>query len=223
MTDSSPSKKVFSQASIKNAITLGLFALISTGLIGITYWFTKDKINQEIEIALAKQLNQLIPADHYDNSPYNDCIQVNEQKLLGGKDLKIFRIRKNQKDYALFMNIVVPDGYSGKIKLLLALYSDGSIAGVRVIEHQETPGLGDKIEKKKSDWVDQFIGKSLRNTPTKSWHVVKDGGQFDSLTGATITSRAVTKSLHKSLQYYQKNNSSLFTQAASCGDKNELD
>jgi len=206
------------QATLKNGAILALFALISTGLIAITHLITKDKIAEEIEAAMARRLNEIIPAKEYDNDVYHDCKLVQNEELLGSPDpLKIYRMRNQAENYAVFMTSVAPDGYAAKINLVIGIYNNGEIAGVRVTEHQETPGLGDKIEIEKSDWISQFNGLSLTNTQDELWKVSKDGGQFDALTGATITPRAIVKAVYKSLVFFQQNRQSLYDQTSPCG------
>lgn len=215
MTDQQVSPTIGS-ASFKNGLILALFAFVSTGLIAITNLITKDKIAQEIEAAMARRLNEIVPANQYDNDVYHDCTLVNSVELLGANNLKVYRMRKQGNNFALFMTSVAPEGYGGKIKLVLGIYQDGTIAGARVVEHKETPGLGDKIEIEKSDWIRQFDGKSLENLTNEDWHVKKDGGQFDAMTGATITPRAIIKAIHNTLIYYAQNEDHLFSQATSC-------
>ena len=201
------------RASLRNGAMLALFALVSTGLIAIIHGLTKDKISQEVEAAMARRLNEIVSSDQYDNDVYHDCIQVTADPLLGPQaDTKFYRMRLSARNYGVFFTAVAPDGYSGKIKLVVGVYADGTLAGVRVSEHQETPGLGDKIEIEKSDWIKQFSGKSLDNLDSQLWKVKKDGGEFDALTGATITPRAVVKSVYNALVYYQKNQSKLYVQ-----------
>jgi Na+-translocating ferredoxin:NAD+ oxidoreductase subunit G len=219
------------KASYKNALILSLFAFVSTGLIVITHSLTKDKIADEIEAALTRQLNQLIPARYYDNEVYKDCIIVSAEEMLGQSRSKIFRMRKlinpsfnpNINDsfelapstkqlqpHAVLLTAEAHDGYAGKITLAIAIYHDGRLAGVRVTEHQETPGLGDKIEIAKSDWIKQFDGLSLQNLQTDLWAVDKEGGKFDALTGATITPRAVINTVYKALVFHEENQEELY-------------
>ncbi|MCW8998005.1 MAG: electron transport complex subunit RsxG [Kangiellaceae bacterium] len=214
-----PAEVTVAQAARKNGFILALFALVSTGLIAITYTITKDKIAQEIEAAMARRLNEVIKKEEYDNDVYHDCTTIKDPDLLGTADyLNVYRMRNQGKDYALFLTSIAPDGYAGKIKLVLGVYQDGTIAGVRVTEHQETPGLGDKIEIEKSDWIKQFDGKNLQNTSSDSWKVKKDGGEFDAMTGATITPTAIVKAVYNALQFHQKNKTSLYKGEQNCGD-----
>jgi len=111
---------------------------------------------------------------------------------------------------ALVIEALAPDGYSGTIRLLVGINIDGSLGGVRVVAHRETPGLGDAIEEERSDWILGFTGKSLQDPPLQKWAVKKDGGAFDQLTGATITPRAVVKAVRQALLYYRDQKDALF-------------
>ncbi len=205
------------QASLKNGIILGLFALVSTGLIAAVYLITKDKIAQEVEASVARRLNEIVLKTEYDNDVYHDCKFVTNQDLLGSKEpQKVYRMRNKNRDYAIILSTVAPDGYAGKIKLIVGIYRDGSLAGVRVTEHKETPGLGDKIDREKSEWIEQFNKRSLKNSPAAMWKVKKDGGDFDALTGATITPRAIINAVYKALGYYQHHTDVLFNQDNPC-------
>lgn len=205
------------QASIKNGLILGLFAFISTILIAITHHVTKDKISIEIEKAMARRLDQLIDAREYDNDVYNDCVILEPTESGSLAISKIYRMRKQNNNYAIFIAATANDGYAGNIHLIIGVYENGVIAGVRVTEHQETPGLGDKIEIEKSDWIKQFNNLSLDNLNEKSWAVNKDGGKFDALTGATITPRAIIKTIHNTLIYFKNNKIQLFSARSNCG------
>ena len=225
------------RASFKNALVLAVFALVSTGLIAITHLFTKDKIAEEVELSMIRQLNQIVPAENYNNAVYEDCLLINDVAMLGSKiKQKVYRMRvvslqnfatQNNENvapssnYGLMLTTVAPDGYSGRIDLAVALTEKGEILGVNILSHQETPGLGDKIERKKSNWLNQFVGLSLSNVEEKKWRVKKDGGQFDALTGATITPRAVIRAVRKSLLFYQLKDSLLFSQQSNCEANNE--
>lgn len=205
------------QSINKNAFMLGLFALISTGLIALTYSLTKNKIAEEVELSLVKQLSEIVPPAQYNNKVYQDCLLINDVNYLGtDRDQKAYRMRNGQDNFALMLTTIAPDGYSGNINIAIAISAHGKILGVNILNHKETPGLGDKIERKKSDWLNQFNGLSLTLLEEKYWRVKKDGGQFDALTGATITPRAVVKAIHNGLIFASKNNSSLFEQPSNC-------
>jgi electron transport complex protein RnfG len=111
---------------------------------------------------------------------------------------------------AAIFNSIAPNGYSGKIHLLVGVFADGSVAGVRAVKHSETPGLGDAIETQKSDWIFSFNDRSLSSPVPSNWLVKKDGGDFDQFTGATITPRAIVLAVKNTLLYYQQNADSIF-------------
>lgn len=196
---------------ITAAVILGVFALLGAGLVGTTYEGTKEQIAANEREFLLRTLNEMVPARAYDNEIYTDTIQVRSKQLLGSEEAQtIYRARKNGKPVAAIITTTAPDGYNGKIKLLVAVDLAGQIGGVRVLSHQETPGLGDAIEAEKSDWINDFYGHSLHAPDPQGWHVKKDGGIFDQFTGATITPRAVVKAVYKALIFYFLNREALF-------------
>jgi electron transport complex protein RnfG len=145
-----------------------------------------------------------------DNDMVTDLIRVREPALLGGAETTVYRGRKDGQPVALVLTPVAPDGYSGPIRLLVAVHRDGSLGGVRVLSHKETPGLGDRIEEEKSDWILGFSGRSLQDPAPSEWKVKKDGGAFDQFTGATITPRAIVKAVRKTLEYVEKQGDRLY-------------
>jgi len=199
------------QKMIISAVVLGLFSIAGTAMVAFTYEQTKDQIKENHRQAMLKSLHQLITPAEHDNEIFTDVIHVKNLKLLGSKKpITVFRARKKGKPVAAILTAVAPDGYTGKIFLLVAINYDGSLAGVRVINHKETPGLGDAIEIEKSNWITQFKNVSLTNPTEKNWKVKRDGGYFDQLTGATITPRAVVKAVHKALLFYKQQGDKLF-------------
>lgn len=202
----------------KNSAILAAFALLSIGLIAVFNFFTKDKIAAEMQAKLARTLNELVPADRYNNNVYHDCLVLNSNGLLAQKQqTRFYRMYQNDVPVAAIFTVNAPDGYSGNIELIVGIYADQSLAGVRVIDHNETPGLGDKIEKQKSDWILQFEGLSLSKIDADNWRVKKDGGTFDAFTGATITPRAVLKAIATALEYFKNNQQIIFTSSQNCG------
>ncbi len=199
------------QKMIISAIVLGVFSVVGTTMVAFTYEQTKEKIKENHKLATLRSLHQLVPPAEHDNDIFTDIIQVTNLKLLGSKKpVTVFRARKNNKPIAAILTVVAPDGYTGKIFLLVAIKHNGSLAGVRVVNHKETPGLGDAIEIEKSSWITQFNNVSLINPTTKDWKVKRDGGYFDQLTGATITPRAIVKAVHKALLFYKQEGDKLF-------------
>ncbi|ORU94182.1 MAG: electron transport complex subunit G [Cycloclasticus sp. symbiont of Bathymodiolus heckerae] len=195
---------------IKSGWVLGLFSFIGIGLVSLTYSVTHEKIAENERLFILKNLRELVPGTLHDNDLLADTLQIAQAKEFAGKHpVTIYRALKNKKLVAIIAAPTAPDGYNGSIKLLVAIKENGELIGVRAVSHHETPGLGDAIDTNKSDWIHAFNGRSLSNPPIRSWHVKKDGGDFDQFTGATVTPRAVVKAVLKTLQYYQANHSNL--------------
>ena len=198
---------------IISAILLGLFAVVGTAMVAFTFDQTKEQIKENQKQAILRSLHQLIPPSEHDNDMFTDTISISNAAMLGNKKaITVYRARKNKNPIAVVLTATAPDGYTGKIVLLVAIKYDGKLAGVRVVKHKETPGLGDVIEIEKSNWILQFNDKSLINPTSKNWKVKRDGGQFDQLTGATITPRAIVKAVHKALLFYKQQGDKLFIQ-----------
>ena len=196
-----------------SAIFLFLFAIIGTGLVAYIFESTEERIADNQRRALLKSLNELVPEELYDNDIYADILYVQNGELLGTETpVPVYRARKNGWPVAAVLAPVAPDGYNGSIRLLVAIQLNGKLAGVRVIQHRETPGLGDGIEAERSDWILAFNGKSLLDPQENNWKVKRDGGTFDQFTGATITPRAVVKAVKEALLYYKAYGQTLFEQ-----------
>ena len=196
---------------IISAILLAMFAAVGTFFVTYTFDNTIDRINENKRLALLKSIHVLIPPSAHDNDIFTDIISVQNKQLLGSnKAVKVYRARKNNKPVAVIINSVAPDGYSGNIELLVAININNTLAGVRVVHHKETPGLGDAIEENRSDWITKFKQRSLTNPDKKDWAVKRDGGEFDQFTGATITPRAIVKAVYNTLRYYKENRDTLY-------------
>jgi len=199
---------------LRVGLMLAVFAIGATSLVTLTEANTRDKILENERQTLLAAINALVDSNDYDNDILTDTLLIPRVRTLGTKDFtKVYRARKEGKPVAAVFTSIAPNGYNGKIKLLVGVYFDGTLAGVRVINHKETPGLGDKINVKKADWILQFKGLSLTNPSESRWKVKKDGGDFDQFTGATITPRAVVTAVKKSLQYFDNNRDNLFKEA----------
>ena len=195
----------------KDSILLALFAIVSTGLCVATYEITKDKIELNRIAALEKALYEVVPKTSHSNNMLSATTTIAAGSLGNKKDFTAYLARNSEGPVAAVFPVTAPEGYGGPINLLIGVYADGTIAGVRVIPpHKETPGLGDKIELKKSEWILEFTGTSLNNPKESGWGVKKDGGDFDSFTGATITPRAVVKAVQNTLQYFKTEKSNVF-------------
>lgn len=198
-----------SRSMLKNSLVLGVFAIVTVGLVAMTQQGAAQRIAAAEREAKNRALSQLLPAGSYDNH-LQDSMRLIEDPLLGNKGPSPSYVASlDDKSVAVILQATAPDGYSGSIELLVGIQADGSLAGVRVIRHKETPGLGDKIELIKSNWVQSFTGKSLSNPDEAGWAVKKDNGQFDQFAGATITPRAVVKAVHNSLRYFDAHRAEL--------------
>jgi electron transport complex protein RnfG len=200
------------------AITAALmvvFTVIGTALLAYTYFTTKAPIEASEAEARMALLDQVLPPDLHDNDLLKDTVKIAAGGELGNRtETLAYRARTAGQPSAVILEVTAPDGYSGDIKLLVAIRQDGSLAGVRVLAHKETPGLGDYIDIAHSDWIKHFDDQSLAKTPDEKWQVKKDGGYFDYMAGATITPRAVVKAVHKAIQYFDVNKDILFAQMA---------
>lgn len=201
--------------TIKTMFTLVAFAVSFTALMAVVYQVTKEPIAKSEAAARIALFQQVITEDQYDNAVLEDTVTIAPSGLLGNKNPTTANIaRMEGKPIAVILEAIAHDGYSGKIKLLVAINLGGSISGVRVLSHTETPGLGDYIDIAKANWIKLFNGESLKKTNDKNWKVSKDGGTFDYMAGATITPRAVVKAVHKALLYYQQHKQTLLEKSS---------
>lgn len=200
----------------KNTLVLSLFAMAASLLLASTYLGTRDTIARSEREAAQKILQELYPAHTHDNDLLADTIAIPEAYLatLGLKQAATMNVVKKEGGIVGFIiPATAPDGYSGDIRLLVGINVDGTIAGVRALAHNETPGLGDKVELRKSPWILSFNGKSLGNPGQEQWGVKKDDGHFDQFTGATITPRAVVSRVLKTLIFYKEHGPELLDSA----------
>ena len=200
----------------RNSLLLGLFALVTALVISAIFLLTRDRVALQQRMAEEKALLQILPQENHDNSLLDDTLPapVGGDLLRLEKPRPIYRARRDGNVTALIVPARAPDGYSGDIDLIVGVRRDGRIAGVRVLAHRETPGLGDQIERRKSDWISGFNGHSLDSTEPKDWAVRKDGGVFDQFTGATITPRAVIAATRRALEFVQREHAVLFDEPA---------
>ncbi|MDH5179057.1 MAG: electron transport complex subunit RsxG [Gammaproteobacteria bacterium] len=197
-----------------SAVLLGLFAIGGSGMVAWIFANTKQQIAANERATVLRNLHQLVPPETHDNDLFNDVLEIIDPQLDNSKEpVKVWRARRQGKPVAVIINSIAPDGYSGSIKLLVAIRYDGTLAGVRVVQHRETPGLGDGVDLERSNWILQFNNKSLGNPVTDKWRVKRDGGEFDQMTGATITPRAVIKAVRNTLGYFATHRDKLFATA----------
>jgi len=205
------------------AFTMVAFALIGTALLAYVFNITREPIEKSEAEARLALFRQILPDEHYygnakskdDDSLLNNVVEIAPNDLLGNKNpSKAYIAKQDHKFAAVILEAIAHDGYSGDIKLLIAIRADGTVSGVRVLAHKETPGLGDYIDIAHGNWIKLFDNESVEKTPVEQWKVKKDGGKFDYMVGATITPRAVVKAVAKALQFYEQNRQLLQEQPA---------
>ena len=200
----------------KHGITLALFAAGSAGLTAAINQMTKSTIAEQAAIQQKALFDQVLPTDHYNNRLTESCYLVNAPEL-GKGEHRVYIAKQDDQPVAAVLEATAPDGYSGAIQLLVGADFSGTILGTRVTEHHETPGLGDKIERRLSDWITFFAGKKIDGADDRRWAVKKDGGGFDQFTGATITPRAVVNAVKRAGLYAQQLPEQL-PQLTACGE-----
>ncbi|QJD28627.1 electron transport complex subunit RsxG [Methylococcus geothermalis] len=189
---------------------LAAAGLVASLLLGLGDLATQGPIEQRQAEDMLATLAQVLPPDLYDNDLLRDVKTVADAGL---GETRVSMARKNGEVTAVAFKLSATGGYSGPIALVMGLKADGTVLGVRVVAHAETPGLGDKIETAKSDWILSFSGRSLDNTSEEHWRVKKDGGDFDQFAGATITPRAVVGGVFKGLQFFRRHRAELVSPA----------
>lgn len=197
------------QLQFQTGILAG-FALIASVLLGMTQCSTEGTIQQRLDEDLVKSLEEVIPAELHDNDLLLDTLSIPSSEFnIGTKETMVYIAKKSTQVTAVSFKLTAPDGYSGAINMIMGIDRDGNILGVRVLNHKETPGLGDKIELSKSNWILSFIGRSLDNLTPAQWGVKKDGGEFDQFAGATITPRKSVQAIYRGLQFFKAHKNQL--------------
>ncbi len=180
------------------------FSLLASVLLGVTNCSTQGTIQQRLDEDLKKSLEEVVPASYYDNDILQDTLTIPSADYnIGAKETTVYLAKKAGKVSAVCFKFIAPDGYSGAINLIMGIDREGALLGVRALNHKETPGLGDKIEVAKSDWILNFVGRSLENLTPTQWAVKKDGGVFDQFAGATITPRKTVQATYRGLQLFK--------------------
>ena len=194
-------------AMLRGALALGLFALVTAGSVALTRAVTAERIAAHQLAYQHRQLQEVLPASLASvpvQAVLESAFSLPDPTPLGHRTPQEgWRVQQGS-NAATILLVVTRQGYNGEIRLLVAIDQSGQLTGVRVTHHQETPGLGDDIERSRSDWITSFNGLSLESLPPSGWAVSKEGGEFDSFTGATITPRAVINAVHEALRYYQR-------------------
>ncbi|KAA9132498.1 electron transport complex subunit RsxG [Marinihelvus fidelis] len=198
-------------SALRSGLTLALIAVAGVALLTAVHMLTDDRIAAQQRDAVARRLAQVLAPDRYDNDLLHDVIEVTDPETFGHPGpARVFRARRNGEPVAVIMEVTAPNGYNGAIDLLVGVLADGTVSGVRVVRHRETPGLGDPIEARRSDWITRFNGRALGDPPAEGWAVHRDGGEFDQFTGATITPRAVVAAIRRALVYEQQHRQALY-------------
>ncbi|HEX6735839.1 MAG TPA: electron transport complex subunit RsxG [Azonexus sp.] len=187
--------------SLMHGVILFAFCLGFGLLLAITDDITAEDIAARALEDKQNSLDQVLPAEFHDNQPVTDTMTITNP---AGRQLTVYRARQNGRITGVAYEIF-GTGYAGEMKLMMGIAADGKLLGVRVLAHKETPGLGDKIEIKKSDWIDRFVGLSLGNPAPERWKVKKDGGDFDQFAGATITPRGVLAAIRGGQEFFAAN------------------
>lgn len=196
---------------VRSGLLLGIIALLGTALLAGVNNLTYERIIEQEKRRVLQQLNEIVPVVSYNNDLLEDVIKIEAADFFRHPaPVTVYRARLDGQPVSVMMIVTAPDGYNGDIRLLVGINAAGTILGVRVISHRETPGLGDPIEAEKNDWILGFTQKSLKNPGSDGWAVKRDGGDFDQFTGATISPRAVVRAVHTTLLYFQANKQALF-------------
>jgi electron transport complex protein RnfG len=201
-------------------LTLAFFGVLMTGMTALVNLLTKPTIAHQAMLSQKSLFDQVIPASVYDNNMQQECYNVTNDSLGTETPHRMYLARKSGQPVAAVVETTAPDGYSGAIQLLVAADFHGKVYGTRVLEQHETPGLGDKIEVRISDWIKSFANQTINGANDPRWAVKKDGGMFDQFTGATITPRAVVRSVKRTALFIETVPAQL-SQLTPCGARDE--
>ena len=187
-------------------LILAVIAAVCTALVALTFSVTKARIAANEQAWLEQSLKPALAGVEYDNNLTESILTIGlPHQLPGNEAVIVYRALYEDQPVAALFVVTAVDGFSGPIRLLVGIDSDGFVTAARVLRHRETPGLGDFIDSSKSDWIDQFERKSLSAPDVLQWSLARDGGEFDQVTGASITSRAVVKAIKETLLYFEAN------------------
>ncbi|MGB5628574.1 MAG: electron transport complex subunit RsxG [Woeseiaceae bacterium] len=200
---------------LKSGLTLAVIAAICTTLVALTYQMTRERIADNEQAWLEQSLQPALAGLFFDSGVSESKMTIPApHDLPGSSDAVIYRVYSGETPVAALFVVSARDGYAGAIRLLVGIDVDGAVTGIHVLAHRETPGLGDRIESTKSDWAMQFNGRSLGNPQASGWKIKRDGGEFDQLTGASVTPRAIIKAIRETLIYFEANSVAVFAAAA---------
>jgi electron transport complex protein RnfG len=211
-------------AMFRSGITLAVIAAICTALVALTYRLTADRIVANEQAWLERSLQPALSGLFYDSGVTESKIIIPPPHDLPGSEAAIiYRVYAEGAPVAALFVVSARDGYAGPIRILVGIDTMGVVTGVHVLEHRETPGLGDRIESSKSDWVKQFNGHSLLDPEPTGWAIKGDGGRYDQLTGASVTPRAIIKAIKETLLYFEAHSEEIFAQVIPETDKEETE
>ena len=207
---------------LRGGVTLAAIAALCTALVAFTHQLTDERIAANEQAWLEQSLQPALSGLFFDSGVSESLLRIPApHELPGSEDAIVYRVYSGESPVAALFVVSARDGYAGAIKMLVGVEIDGAVTAVHVLAHRETPGLGDRIESGKSDWVQQFDGRSLTNPAIDDWKIRRDGGEYDALTGASVTSRAVVKAVRETLQYFNANTDSIFAAPADQDDEAE--
>lgn len=204
--------------TLASGVILAVLAAVCTALVALTHSATAPKIEANAQAYLEKSLQPVLQGIAYEGSLSESTINLPApHELPGNETVPIYRVYAGGEPVAALFVVRAMDGFAGPIRLLIGIDAHGVVTGVRVLEHRETPGLGDLIEADKSDWIQQFNGKSLLAPEASMWAIKRDGGEFDQFTGASITPRSVINAVKQTLEYFAANQDTVFSVAENEG------
>lgn len=197
----------------EGGLILAMLAAVCTGLVAFTHATTAPRIAANEQAYLEASLKPVLEGIEYDGKLSESTIEIQPPHGLPGNDpVSVFRVYADNAPVAALFMVTARGGFSGPIRLLVGVDAGGTVTGVRVLAHRETPGLGDMIDADKSDWIKQFTGRSLDDPAAAGWAIKRDGGEFDQLTGASITPRAVIGAIKQTLTYFEENSATVFAE-----------
>lgn len=199
----------------RSGLTLAVIAAVCTALVAFTYQLTDERIAENEKLWLEQSLQPALSGLFFDSGVSESILTIPApHELPGSDDAIIYRVYSGDTPVAALFVVSARDGYAGAIRMLVGVDINGAVTGVHVLGHRETPGLGDRVETSKSDWAQQFNGRSLGDPIADRWKIKRDGGDFDQLTGASVTPRAITKAIRQTLRYFNENAVAIFAAAA---------
>lgn len=208
--------------TIRAIASISVISIVAAVLVTGSYEISYERIEENRRARLLNTLHEVLDPASHDNDLTKTRLTVRDPELLGAtKPVDVFIATRSNQPVAAIFSSIAPRGYNGPIALLVAISADGSVSGVRVTDHNETPGLGDAVEIEKTDWVLGFEGTTLTSPAAADWTVGQDGGSFDAITGATVTPRAVVNGVRRTLLYFERHKEELFSAAATMGSTDE--